>query len=193
MFLCDGFLNDAPLLEALRDKELWGQSAGALRWWDGWWKSSPANPIEETIQRVWKGQVSENEIAGFEYWFNALTEGQSLKWHRDSDLALHRREGRFVCPALGNVFYVIVENVVGGFMELSDQDSLIDIEISDLQRIRPVENRLVIFNPSYWHRVTRLARGKRLALQTNLWTQKPNTFALGDHVDQNLQPIVSLN
>ena len=68
MFLCDGFLNDAPLLEALRDKELWGQNAGALRWWDGWWKSSPANPIEETIQRVWQGQVSENEIAGFEYW-----------------------------------------------------------------------------------------------------------------------------
>ena len=90
------------------------------------------------------------------------------------------------------MFYVIVEDVVGGFMELSDQESLIDIEISDLQRIQPVENRLVVFNPSFWHRVTRLARGKRLALQINLWMQKPKTFALGDHVDRNFQPVVSL-
>jgi len=67
MFLCDDFLTDAPLLKALRDTEVWGPSMGALRWWDGWWKSAPANPIEETIQRVWQGQVSENEIAGFEY------------------------------------------------------------------------------------------------------------------------------
>ena len=190
MFLSDRFLNDAALLEALAHKDVWSQSAGAYRWWDGWWKSPPANPIEEAIQRVWQREISENEIAGFEYWVNPLTEGQALKWHRDCDVALHRSEGRYVCPAIGNVLYVLVENVIGGFMELSDQESLIDVETSDLQRIRPVEDRLVIFNPSRWHRVTRLARGRRLALQTNLWMQKPQTFALGDHVDADFQPIV---
>jgi len=189
MLVYDGFLKDARLLEVLRDENMWGK-VPAYSWWNGWWRSPPSNPLEETIQRVWQGQIAETEIAGFEYWFNALTDRKGLNWHRDCDEVLRRREGRYVCPTLGNVLYVIVEDVVGGFMELSDRTSLIELESSELERIQPVENRLVVFNPSFWHRVSRLASGKRLALQVNLWTEKPNTFALGDHVDEKFNPIV---
>lgn len=188
MLVCDGFLKDAQLLGQLRDEQMW-KNVPAYSWWDGWWRSPPANPLEQMIQKVWQGQIAESEVAGFEYWFNALTDSKTLKWHRDCDEVLRRREGRYVCPEIGHVYYAIVKNVVGGFMELSDKTALIELETSELQRIQPVENRLVIFNPSFWHRVARLAQGKRLAFQTNLWSEKPNTFALGDHVDLKFQPI----
>ncbi len=188
MLVCDGFLTDKRLLGELRDEQMW-KTVPASSWWEGWWRSPPANPLEQTIQKIWQGQIAENEVAGFEYWFNALSGGKTLNWHRDCDEVLKRRDGHHVCPVIGSVYYVIVEDVVGGFMELSDKTSLVELETAHLERIKPVENRLVVFNPSYWHRVSRLSRGKRLALQTNLWPEKPNTFALGDHVDENYQPV----
>lgn len=188
MLVCDGFVRDPELLGELRQLEMW-ENMPAYNWWGGWWRSAPTNPLEELIRRIWEGQVPENEIAGFEYWFNALTEDRVLKWHRDCDEALRRREGRYVCPTMGNVYYVLVKDVVGGFMELSSMKALNEVETSDLERIRPVENRLVIFDPSQWHRVSRLFHGKRLALQANIWGEKPSTFALGDRVDENFQPV----
>jgi hypothetical protein len=189
MFVCDGFFSDPQLLGQLRDKSMW-QSIPAYSWWNGWWRSPPANPLEVAIQKIWETQVNESEIAGFEYWFNIFTgSSKGLNWHRDCDEVARRRDGRYICPTMGHTYYVIVEDVVGGFMELSDKDTLMDVEMSEIQRIQPVENRLVIFNPSFWHRVGRLSRGTRLAFQTNLWPKKPNTFALGDRVDKNYQPV----
>jgi hypothetical protein len=188
MLVCDGFLKDADLIGQLRNKNLW-QRVPSYNWWDGWWRSSPASPVEKTIQNIWERQIAESEIAGFEYWFNILTNEANLKWHRDCDEGLRRRKGHCVSPVIGSVYYVIVRDVIGGFMELSDKDSLIELEASELHRIRPVENRLVVFNPSFWHQVSRLARGIRVASQVNLWTEKPETFALGDHVDKKFQPV----
>ncbi len=188
MLVCDGFLKDPQLLGQLRDEHML-KSVPAYNWWDGWWRSSPANPLELTIQRVWQGQIAEAEVAGFEYWFNNLSVGRSLKWHRDCDEALRAREGRYITPMIGNVYYVIVKDVVGGLLELSNNSSLLDVETSELERIQPVENRLVVFDPSFWHRVTRLARGRRIAFQVNLWSEKPTTFGLGNHVDKKFQPI----
>lgn len=188
MLICDGFLQDRKLLQDLHDLDLW-KGIPPYSWWDGWWCSEPSNPLEEIIRRIWQGQIPEEEVAGFEYWFNALTENRTLDWHRDCDEALRRREGRHVCPVLGNVYYVIVRDVVGGFLELSGMTDFDEIDTSELERIKPVENRLVIFNPSRFHRVSRLVRGKRLALQVSVWPKKPSTFALGDRVDQDFQPV----
>lgn len=188
MLICDGFLTDRKLLEDLRDIELW-KALPAYSWWDGWWQSAPSNPLEQTIQCIWQGQIPEDRFAGFEYWFNALTENSTLDWHRDCDESLRRREGRYVCPMLGNVYYVISQDVVGGLLELSDSAAFAEVETSELERIKPVENRLVIFNPSLFHRVSRLVRGKRLALQVSVWHEKPRTFELADRVDENFQPV----
>lgn len=188
MLICDGFLTDRKLLQDLHNIDMW-KRVPAYNWWDGWWRSAPSNPLEQTIQRIWQDQISEDEVAGFEYWFNALTENRTLDWHRDCDEALRRREGRYVCPVLGNVYYVIVRDVVGGFLELSNLTAIDEVEAGELERIKPVENRLVIFNPSHFHRVSRLVHGKRLALQVSLWPEKPCTFDLGDRVDQDFQPV----
>lgn len=191
MLICDGFLKDRELLRALHDIDMW-KGIPAYSWWNGWWSSAPSNPLEETIRRIWQGRIPEDDVAGFEYWFNALTENRTLDWHRDCDEALRRREGRYVCPVLGNIYYVIVEDVVGGFLELSNRTTVNGMETSELERIKPVENRLVIFNPCFFHRVSRLVHGKRLALQVSIWPEKPRTFDLGDRVDQNFQPVASI-
>lgn len=188
MLICDGFLRDADLIGQLRNKKLW-QTISSFNWWDGWWDSPPVSPIERVIQKIWHGQITESDMAGFEYWINVLTSEADLNWHRDCDEGLMRREGHCVTPAIGSVYYVKIEDVVGGFMELSHEPTLMELESSELERIQPVENRLVVFNPSFWHRVSHLARGLRVALQVNLWREKPQTFALGDHVDKTFQPI----
>ncbi len=188
MFVCDGFLRDPALLEALRDKDIW-RRVPAYNWWEGWWRAPPANPLEAAVQAIWQGQIDEQNVAGFEYWFNDLSAGATLKWHRDCDEAIRKRDGRYDCPQVGHIYYATVEDVDGGFLEVSDKASLIEVESSDLERIRPVENRLVIFNPSFWHRVTRLARGRRIAFLANLWTRKPHTFDRGNHVDADFAPV----
>lgn len=188
MLICDSFLKDQQLLRELHNKQIWN-SVPAYNWWDGWWCASPTNPLESAIQQIWQGQIVETEVAGFEYWFNDLSAGKTLKWHRDCDEALKKREGRYVTPQVGQVYYVIVEDIVGGFLEISDKTSLIEVKKSELECIRPVENRLIVFNPSFWHRVTPLTQGRRIAFLANLWVEKPSTFELGNHVDVEFQPI----
>jgi len=188
MLVCDSFLQDPQLLRELRNVKIW-KNVSDYNWWDGWWSEPPNNPLELVIQKIWQGQIDETGVAGFEYWFNDLSAGKTLEWHRDCDEALRGREGRHVTPHVGHIYYVIVKDIVGGYLEVSDKTSLIEAKNSELERLKPVENRLVIFNPSFWHRVTPLTQGHRLAFLANLWVKKPNTFALGNHVDGKFQPV----
>jgi hypothetical protein len=71
----------------------------------------------------------------------------------------------------------------------SDKTSLVEVDPPELERIQAVENRLVVFNPYYWHRVTRLAQGRRIAFLANLWLDKPCTFEQGNHADEKFRPV----
>jgi len=42
------------------------------------------------------------------------------------------------------------------------------------ERIKPVPNRLVIFNSGDIHRVTRVTKGLRRCFATNVWVDKPS-------------------
>ena len=59
--------------------------------------------------------------------------------------------------------------------------------------IKPMENRLVVFDPSKWHRVSKVSKGKRKAFLSNVWLSKPKTFDNGDHVDKNYQSVQWIN
>ena len=81
------------------------------------------------MQAIWQGQFDEKDVAGFEYWFNDLSAGTTLKWHRDCDEAVRKREGRYECPQVGHIYYATVDDLDGGFLEVSDKASLIEVEI----------------------------------------------------------------
>lgn len=178
MIIQDDFCPDPKALDFLSQHNVWEPMLGKFHWWSGWWKEAPRNNWEAVIQNIWKNRGVEQQIAGFEYWCNILSadsETDHLGWHRDKDEALKAAQGKTVCPAMGTVFYGFPHKIEGGFLELACDDTFNDVE-----RIAPIYNRLVIFDASRQHRVTRVYRGQRYGLQINLWVEKPMTFAHGE-------------
>ena len=185
MILIDNFLQDKKILNEIQKDETW-INLPTYNWWDGWWKCKPRNIMETLIEMIWKSLNIENKIAGFEYWSNSQTENQSLNWHLDKDEKLSLLKNKIISPSIGHIFYSKIENLDGGFLEISSNRKIDDQ--SNFERIKPVENRLVIFNPSIPHRVTKIHKGKRRAFLANAWSNKPLTFELSDQVDKNFEP-----
>ena len=52
------------------------------------------------------------------------------------------------------------------------------------ERIKPVENRLVIHNPLRLHGVSKVKEGIRKAFLANAWKKKPSTFDAGENVNR---------
>ena len=52
-----------------------------------------------------------------------------------------------------------------------------------LERIKPIENRLIMFDPSKAHRVTEILDGNRRAFLANAWKKKPYTFINSENVN----------
>tara|TARA_B100000963_G_C22587545_1_gene653858 strand:+ start:908 stop:1465 length:558 start_codon:yes stop_codon:yes gene_type:complete len=176
MIVVDNYIKDKSLQEALKSNEFW-QSVGRLNWWDGWWKTDPKNICEQFIKIVWT-QFSnlENKIAGFEYWSNAHQTGGGLNWHVDKDEKLMREKKELVMPSMGLVYYAISEELDGGYLEIANSPDRENVNPSKIERLKPIENRLIIFNPSYPHRVSQINSGKRRAIIVNAWPKKPYTF-----------------
>lgn len=241
MLVIDNFIKDKNYLKILRDEKTW-EGFPKFNWWDGWWVCKPRNTLEKVIENIWKKFGNfENTVAGFEYWTNTNTENQnqSLEWHKDKDEKLFESTHKFTTCTIGQIFYVYVENLEGGFLEISsdanprmrinrkrtgnqppqyedlgEQQNPWTIEPTiplaspgehyhtwkelgfrrdHIERIQPIENRLVVFDPSKWHRVSKVFKGRRKAFLSNVWLTKPKTFDNGDHVDKHFQSVQWIN
>ena len=180
MHVRDNFLQDKALLKTLADEGLWRDALGKYFWWDGWWRRDAHNVWERLAQAIWQPQAVEGKIAGFEYWVNIIdADGPDnyLGWHRDKDERRVREKNEIACPLVGTVFYGFPHRIEGGYLEISADDSF-----SEIERLRPLHNRLVILDVSQFHRVTKIYSGKRMGLQVNLWKDKPETFRDSDVV-----------
>jgi len=51
----------------------------------------------------------------------------------------------------------------------------------------PLENRLIIFNPSRLHGVNKIHKGTRKAFLANPWEKKPSTFDAGENVNGSFE------
>ncbi len=176
MLVIDNFVKDKNLHSALQSKEFW-ESLGKLNWWDGWWNSEPRNICEDFIQNVWKQFTNlENKIAGFEYWSNIHQSGDGLNWHVDKDEKLSVEKKEIVMPTMGLVYYALSKNLEGGYLEIANSPDRNNVDPNKIERLRPIENRLIMFNPSFPHRVSKITSGKRRAIIVNAWPKKPYTF-----------------
>ena len=189
MLIIDEFPSSNSLISKVKDKLFW-EKRGKYNWWDGWWKVEPRNPAEELIVEIWK-RVSnvEGKIAGFEYWSNYYSASSSLDWHKDKDERLFKENGTIISPDSGHIYYVDVSNLEGGYLEISNKSFP---EFSDIERIMPVENRLIMFDPSVPHRVSKIYSGKRRAFLANAWEKKPETFRDGDFVNDAFNPVLQI-
>ena len=148
-----------------------GHLDGDYSWWDG--ITEPNNVWEKLIKLIWikTFNINVSEIAGFEYWCNQTYAGEELDWHQDKDEPLYEQKKTTVCPKISTVYYGFPHKVNGGYLEIAKEQEDNDIEV---ERIEPVYNRLVIFDPSFWHRVAPIRSGYRYGFQVNIWEEKPS-------------------
>tara|TARA_E500000081_G_scaffold155504_1_gene197021 strand:+ start:46991 stop:47548 length:558 start_codon:yes stop_codon:yes gene_type:complete len=172
MYLKDNFLDkDSQLLKDLRHKELWldldEEKTYLSEWWDG--TGELDNIWKRLIHNIW-GHLDPESYGCFEYWGNILSPVETLNWHQDKNELEFVSTGKTVCANTSTVFYGYPHKLTGGYLEINQQgkqDNLIT------ERIEPVYNRLVVFDPSRWHRVMPIHNGKRYGFQVNIWNTPP--------------------
>jgi hypothetical protein len=199
MIIYDDFITDLDLLDKIStDKEFW---TPGYQWWDGWW-ADPSNKLRhQLIEQIW-GDMSPHrgiDALGFEHWvgdysdkgehFEMLGNEWSLKLHFDKDEEYWQKNKKVIGPKIGTVFYPCreVDETEGGMLYYWDkyddskltEEGFITLPDQEPEIIRPKFNRLVIFDASKLHGVSRVTKGRRRAIAINLWDQKPLEFANG--------------
>ena len=147
--------------------------------WD--WIRPPKNKQEELISYLLNNSPLKdiNKIKTIEYWTHIHTQGSDLEWHTNKDEALRHNTGEFKHPLYSIIYYPINVSVEGGFLEISgvqekniyNDGSFLKFE-REYERIKPKYNRVVIFYPSYLHRVTNIKRGIRYSIAIDIWDRK---------------------
>ena len=109
--------------------------------------------------RVASQFVNLEECIGYEFWTQKNT--RPSKWHYDKDEQLKGNENVVSFPLCSMIYYLIVENLDGGQLQVED-----DI-------ITPKTNRLVIFSPGKYHYVQPYT-GTRISMLVNPWNRVLN-------------------
>ena len=129
------------------------------------WEDLADIVYEQVFCRETPNEQYSNNLS-LEYWCNILNPGNELDWHQDKDEKRYEKNPLdIVCPKAGAVIYAYPHTVNGGYLEIEHM-STHSIEV---ERIEPVYNRLVLFDVSKEHRVSKIWSGDRYGFQVNLW------------------------
>ena len=165
MIVIDNFVSEEYILKEFTKKSTWNTlKNSSYQEWNG------MDYIENTIlgDFIWKVKNKfweEYTWSHFEYWDNQITEQKELKWHVDRNEAKYRETAEVLLPLAGAVWYGYPHDVWGGYLEIQNESKY----PTDIERIQPVYNRLVVFDVSKLHRVSPVFKGTRYGLQINLW------------------------
>lgn len=167
MILHDDFIKDRRVLDILKDEQLWDTKKGSVPprgWYEGWWKSPPKHIWEKLIEAIWLRYPNVTKAKGFEWWTN-IHENGGLGWHQDKDEdAADKDQEDIICPDYGAIFYPYPHACDGGMLEVmfnNDEDTV--------ERFAPAYNRLIMFDPAQFHRVSKVYTGERRAFIVNIW------------------------
>jgi len=176
MIIVDNVIQDRPVLEKFADRDLWVQ-------FDDDTTLDKSRKIVSTnldsgseLKDIWEFLVFalyDNpflDLHGYgateiEYWGNVLREKAELEWHQDKREDIYQETGETILPKQGVIWYGYPHKVWGGYLEVKHKYEYWE----DIERVEPVYNRAVVFDPSDWHRVDRILGGERYGFQLNLW------------------------
>lgn len=133
-------------------------------------KEDPAVNIFETLIH----EVVDNLLQftdphqGYEYWLNTTIVGEGMPVHFDKDEIHMLNTQELRTPMLGMIYYAHTEIPEGG-------ELIIHAYENKHEKILPVPNRLVVFNSSQRHEVTRVLSGLRRSVAINIWDRPPLT------------------
>eukprot|EP00979_Chaetoceros_neogracilis_P019449 scaffold12369_cov256-Chaetoceros_neogracile.AAC.3 len=179
----DAFITDQTLLNKLQDVHIWEEcNAAEPKWWNG--KTKPKNIWEELSEMIWEGRSELEATAGFEYWCDILSDGESLPWHIDKDEVEFEKSDNLITPLMGSVYFGFEHRFDngGGHFYLIDADTRHNPHEFDVSRrdeivaIASGFNRLIHFNASKWHRVSGVTGGKRYTFAVNANSHKPKVL-----------------
>jgi hypothetical protein len=166
MKVIDNFVTENWLLDAIHSAMNSTDFSKGTMWYSGWWRAGAHSAWHELIREIWKEHPFITDSRGFEYWGNTLGDGfqRGLDLHKDKDEALRDRTGEIISPRLGAVYYPYQPVFDGGYLEVFDDDKL-----DRMERFAPKFNRLIVFDPSNYHRVTPVFGGYRFCFVVNVW------------------------
>ena len=88
------------------------------------------------------------------------------------------------------IYYVEIKNLDGGYLEIAPDQNVDKGKFKTIytyddhtERYMPLENRLIIMNPSRLHGVSKVHKGIRKSFIANGWSKKPSTFDEGENVN----------
>lgn len=171
-------------------------------YWCGWWNEEPRNKVEEVIKLLWQDYIdpTEHTNGGFEYWARVTNSGGFLEYHQDTCENTYFDNYNIADKSL--LYYPkITADFLGGFLEIAPYKERLGLEDShkfarsidnnELERIKAVENRMVLFDSAQLHRVTNVYRGTRYNLATSLWKVTPDFFK--KHENWNCEQITNID
>lgn len=201
MIIYDDFITDLDLLDRISEDESFWQPG--YRWWDGWWNAETEDLRHELITEIW-GQSSPHRgisCSGFEHWVGdykgedephyIFNEPWSLKPHFDKDEDHWHETKEVIGPKIGTVFYPCreVDEMEGGLLhywgdygaDMMTEDHMLIYPPNPPEIIKAKFNRLIIFDASKLHAVSKVTYGRRRAIAINLWDKKPLEFERKDY------------
>lgn len=201
MIIYDDFITDLDLLDRISEDESFWEPG--YRWWDGWWNAETEDLRHELITEIW-GQSSPHRgisCSGFEHWVGdykgedephyIFNEPWSLKPHFDKDEDHWHETKEVIGPKIGTVFYPCreVDEMEGGLLhywgdygaDMMTEDHMLIYPPNPPEIIKAKFNRLIIFDASKLHAVSKVTYGRRRAIAINLWDKKPLEFERKDY------------
>lgn len=165
------------------------RSMPTYNFWNGWWKEEPRNYAEQILKLLWEDvlDVEKYKNGGFEYWNRICVAGDTgLEWHQD-DISDHEREKNYQIADKSMIYYPEVSNnCIGGFLEIAPyakrstlekcNKAVLSIDTFNVERIRPITNRKILFDSAQLHRISPVYNGHRINFVSSLWKEKPKRF-----------------
>ena len=109
-----------------------------------------------------------------------------MEWHQDTGEYNYFNKN-YWCSHKSLLYYPKVsDDCIGGFLELApyklrgtleqSQPAGRQVDMNEVERIKPVTDRMVFFDSAHLHRITPVYNGVRYNLATALWIETPDFF-----------------
>ena len=158
-------------------------------YWRGWWNEEPRNTVEEVIKLLWQDYINPTDYTngGFEYWSRVIGTNGFLEWHQDTGEYYYFDDNYSISDQSLLYYPKVTNDCKGGFLEIApyknrnvledSQKAARCIDNNEIERIKAVENRMVLIDSAQLHRVSTIYQGTRYNLATALWKETPSFFA----------------
>lgn len=188
MLVIDNFISDQEALHSINISPFWEDNSYYWKAMDMKWRQR-WEALEEK-----KGSIGEYLVnlildhpevvdkfpvyspVGFEYWPTILMAGMdlqteedgiySLNIHTDFDLAKYKTTGEVKYPLFGAIVYFGNEEVEGGELRVWETN-----DITNFATVKPINNRLVVFDSHKPHGVFEVTKGIRKSIAINFWSE----------------------